>query len=82
MNTVEKTALVLHRDAIVQNVDFVYIKDKLIAYKVIDLEDLETIECEVSYHIFNFTEISFIILFMFGRKQILPKFVNSWTCYR
>lgn len=48
MNTVEKAALKLHKEAIVDNVDFVYIKDKLLAYKVINLDELETIECEVS----------------------------------
>ena len=48
MNTVEKTALLVHREAIVQNVEFSYVKDKLLAYKVINVESLEIIECEVS----------------------------------
>ncbi len=48
MNTVEKAALLRNRDAIVQNVDFTYIKDKLLAYGVLNTEELEDVDCEVS----------------------------------
>ena len=48
MNTVEKTALLRNRDAIVQNVDFTYIKDQLLTYGVINAEQLEDVDCEVS----------------------------------
>lgn len=47
MNTVEKAALLRNRDAIVQNVDFTYIKDKLLAYGVLNLQELEDVDCEV-----------------------------------
>lgn len=49
MNYFEKLALIIHRDAIVQNVDFVYIKDKLLAYEILNTEALEEIDCEVSH---------------------------------
>jgi len=48
MNSVEEAALLVHRDAIVQNVDFVYIKDKLLAYEVLNIDDIEDIDCQVS----------------------------------
>ena len=48
MNAVERTALLMHRDTIVQCVDFVYIKDILIAKAVINNEELEEIDYEVN----------------------------------
>lgn len=48
MNTVEKASLLRNRDEIVKNVDFMYIKDKLLAYGVVSSQDLEDIDCEVS----------------------------------
>ena len=48
MNTIERAALLVHRDTIVQSVDLVYIKEKLIAYGIINNEELEEIDYEVS----------------------------------
>lgn len=53
MNTVEKAALLRNRDAIVQNVDFTYIKDKLLAYGVLNTEELEDVDCEVSHPMYH-----------------------------
>ena len=47
MNTVEIAALLRNRDAIVQNVDFAYIKDKLLAFGVLDMEQFEVVDCQV-----------------------------------
>ena len=49
MNTVEKAALLRNRDAIVQNVDFTYIREKLVAYGVLTVEQVEDVNCEVSF---------------------------------
>ena len=49
MNTVEKAALLRNRDAIVQNVDFTYIREKLVAYGVLTVEEVEDVNCEVSF---------------------------------
>lgn len=48
MNTVEKAALLRNRDAIVQNVEFTYIKEKLVAYGVLNVQEVEDVDCEVS----------------------------------
>ena len=48
MNAVERTALLVHRDTIVQSVDLVYIKDSLIANGVINNEEMEEIDYEVN----------------------------------
>lgn len=59
MNTVEKAALLRNRDEIVQYVDFLYIKDKLLAYGVLNLQQLEDVDCEVTI---LFLKIFFFIL--------------------
>ena len=46
MNSVERTALLFHRDTIVQNVDLAYIKEKLLAYSILNHEELEEIDYE------------------------------------
>jgi len=46
MNAVERTALLRHRDSIVQCVDLLYIKDILISTKVINNEEWEEIDYE------------------------------------
>ncbi len=46
MNSVERTALLFHRDTIVQNVDLAYIKEKLLAYGILNHEELEEIDYE------------------------------------
>ena len=48
MNSVERAALLVHRDTIVQDVDFNYIKEKLLAYSILNHEELEEIDYEVS----------------------------------
>lgn len=47
MNTVEKAALLRNRDAIVQNVEFNYIKEKLVAYGVLSVQEVQDVDCEV-----------------------------------
>ena len=49
MNTVEKAALLRNRDAIVQSVDFTYIREKLVAYGVLNVQQAEDVNCEVSF---------------------------------
>ena len=83
MNTVEKAALLRNRDAIVQNVDFTYIKDQLLTYGVINAEQLEDVDCEVSLVLPNYLKSNIVTkLFMvvLCRKQNLPKCVDCWTC--
>lgn len=46
MNTVEKAALLRNRDAIVQNVEFNYIKEKLVAYGVLSVQAVQDVDCE------------------------------------
>jgi len=48
MNAVERSALLMHRDTIVQSVDLEYIKDTLIAKGVINNEEMEEIDYEVN----------------------------------
>lgn len=49
MNTVEKAALLRNRDAIVQSVDFTYVREKLVAYGVLTVHQAEDVNCEVSF---------------------------------
>jgi hypothetical protein len=53
MNSVERAALLVHRDTIVQDVDFNYIKEKLLAYSILNHEELEEIDYEVSESLTN-----------------------------
>ncbi|XP_046440097.1 apoptotic protease-activating factor 1-like isoform X2 [Daphnia pulex] len=46
MNTVEKAALLRNRDAIVQSVDFTYVREKLVAYGVLTVHQAEDVNCE------------------------------------
>jgi hypothetical protein len=66
MNSVERAALLVHRDTIVQDVDFNYIKEKLLAYSILNHEELEEIDYEVSERLktnfpFWITRLNFIL---------------------
>lgn len=63
MNSVERTALLRHRDMIVDSVDLTYLKEKLIAYDVLNSEELEEIDYEVlTFFSFPFSLIIYVIL--------------------
>lgn len=49
MNTIERASLLINREVLVSNVEFAYIKDKLLAYGLLHSESLEYIENEVIY---------------------------------
>ena len=62
MNAVERTALLRHRDSIVQCVDLLYIKDILISTKVINNEEWEEIDYEVNKN--NMTSFVFFFIYI------------------
>ena len=71
MNAVERTALLRHRDSIVQCVDLLYIKDILISTKVINNEEWEEIDYEVNKD--NMTSFVFFLnlhLNLFSENKI------------